>query len=47
MFPACNAVTRAKLAAINIDAGIAKPASCAALQSSCPSFSSATSTSTN
>jgi len=46
MFPACNAVTRAKLAAINLDAGIAKPASCTALQSSCPSFASA-STSTN
>jgi hypothetical protein len=40
MFPACSAVTRAKLAAINFDAGIAEPASCTALQSTCPSFSS-------
>jgi len=47
MFPACNAVTRAKLAAINLDAGIAEPASCVALQSSCPSFASAMTTSTN
>jgi hypothetical protein len=47
MFPACNAVTRAKLAAINLDAGIAEPASCTALQTTCPSFSSSTPTSGN
>jgi hypothetical protein len=40
MFPACSAITRAKLAAIDLDAGIAEPASCTALRSSCPSFSS-------
>jgi hypothetical protein len=40
MFPTCSAVTHARLAAIDLDAGIAQPASCIALQSSCPSFSS-------
>ena len=44
MFPACSAITRAKLAAIDLDAGIAEPASCTALQSSCPSLPSSLST---
>ena len=44
MFPACSAITRAKLTAIDLDAGIAQPASCTALQSSCPSLPSSLST---
>jgi hypothetical protein len=38
MFPSCSAVTRAKLAAVSLDAGPMEPAACTAIDSICPSF---------
>ncbi|HEX3901549.1 MAG TPA: hypothetical protein VH853_01795 [Polyangia bacterium] len=38
MFPSCSSVTRAKLAAVSLDAGPMEPATCSALDSICPSF---------
>jgi hypothetical protein len=39
MFPACGMVTPARLATLQLDAGLAKPTSCAVLDNECPGFS--------